>query len=252
MSTDTRLWHHIMLTTYGAWLYGDRRGFRTRHHREHVEGDYKNPPPAGKYAAQERRSRELLTQPPVVIPAKTRRIIGRALWQEFSHLGAWVLIVAVGGQHVHLLVKLPAKRARHWTGRAKRFTTLKLRDRGWQGELWGVRCKAKRIRDRAHQVNTYHYIERHAEQGSLDRRLEAAALMRPPPQAQGRPPTSSPLSKISGGLPWALSARRRRAPQSVQSSALLPSPHILTIFGSNRATISTRSCCSRITSSMFL
>jgi len=37
-----------------------------------------------------------------------------------------------------------------------------------------------------------------------------------------------------------------------QSSALLPSPHILTTFGLNRATISTRSSCSRITSPMFL
>jgi hypothetical protein len=38
-------WFHAIITTYGAWLDGDARGFRTRHHREHVEGDYKNPPP---------------------------------------------------------------------------------------------------------------------------------------------------------------------------------------------------------------
>lgn len=30
-------WFHCIATTYGAWLYGDSRGFRTRHHREHVE-----------------------------------------------------------------------------------------------------------------------------------------------------------------------------------------------------------------------
>lgn len=37
-------WYHIMCHTYGTWLPGDPRGFRTRHHREHVEGDYKSPP----------------------------------------------------------------------------------------------------------------------------------------------------------------------------------------------------------------
>jgi hypothetical protein len=36
-------WYHIIETTYGAWLYGDQRGFRTRHHREHVDGDDKRP-----------------------------------------------------------------------------------------------------------------------------------------------------------------------------------------------------------------
>jgi hypothetical protein len=30
--------------TYGTWLPGDPKGFRTRHHREHIEGDYKKPP----------------------------------------------------------------------------------------------------------------------------------------------------------------------------------------------------------------
>ena len=41
-------WFHVTAHTYGAWLAGDARGFRTRHHREHVEGDYKHPPPAGR------------------------------------------------------------------------------------------------------------------------------------------------------------------------------------------------------------
>jgi len=36
-------WFHIILIAYAEWLNGDRLGFRTHHHREHVEGDYKNP-----------------------------------------------------------------------------------------------------------------------------------------------------------------------------------------------------------------
>ena len=59
---DSRKWFHCTTHTYGAWLYGDPRGFRTRHHREHVEGDYKNPPPKGKYDRQYQRSKKLLKQ----------------------------------------------------------------------------------------------------------------------------------------------------------------------------------------------
>jgi hypothetical protein len=59
-------WIHFVETVYGAWLYGDTRGFRTRHHREHVEGDYKNPPPTEKYGSEWQRSIESLKQPPAV------------------------------------------------------------------------------------------------------------------------------------------------------------------------------------------
>ena len=61
-------WHHCIATTYGAWLPGDDFGFRTRHHREHVEGDYRNPPPPGAHQQLLSRSRRLLKQPAVSIP----------------------------------------------------------------------------------------------------------------------------------------------------------------------------------------
>jgi hypothetical protein len=38
-------WYHVVVHVYGSWLRGDPRGWRARHHREHVDGDYKNPPP---------------------------------------------------------------------------------------------------------------------------------------------------------------------------------------------------------------
>lgn len=40
-------WCHCMGHTYGTWLPGDPCSFRTRHHRQHIEGDYRNPPPKG-------------------------------------------------------------------------------------------------------------------------------------------------------------------------------------------------------------
>src|SRR5581483_6888974 len=81
-------WYHLLATTYGAWLYGDALGFRTRHHREHVEGDYKNPPLAGKYAASKRRSKEKLRRQKVIIPEELRPVVGRALLEKLQARGA--------------------------------------------------------------------------------------------------------------------------------------------------------------------
>src|SRR6188508_1399655 len=65
-------WYHIMCHTYGTWLPGHPKGFRTRHHREHVDGDYKNPPPKGKYDKLWKRSRELMKRDPVYLTPEQR------------------------------------------------------------------------------------------------------------------------------------------------------------------------------------
>ena len=163
---DGRRWYHIIMSTYGSWLYGDARGFRTRQHREHVEGDYKNPPPPGEYAAQERCSRDSLKQPPVELPQSLRSVMGLALKERFEGLGAVMVCVAVSGQHIHLLVKTPVGQARAWTGIAKRQAWFVLRGHGWVGKLWGKRSKEISLTDRAHQLKVYRYILAHGSQGA--------------------------------------------------------------------------------------
>jgi hypothetical protein len=159
-------WYHVVLTTYGAWLYGDRRGFRTRHHREHVEGDYKNPPPPEQYAAQERRSRMALKQDVVTLPAELRRVVGSAIKERLIDLGALLIAIAVAPQHIHFLAKMPAGKQRAWSGFAKRHGWFVLRAQGWVGKLWGKRSKAVPVRDRTHQLNAFEYIKRHVEEGA--------------------------------------------------------------------------------------
>lgn len=65
-------WYHCMGNTYGTWLPGDPRGFRTRHHREHVEGDYRDPPPKGQYDQRFTQSKQLLTRQPVHLSKELR------------------------------------------------------------------------------------------------------------------------------------------------------------------------------------
>jgi hypothetical protein len=159
-------WFHVIVTTYGAWLDGDLRGFRTRHHREHVEGDYKNPPPPERYAARRQWSRESLKNPPVYLEPSWLPIIGQALVERFQMLGGFVLIAAMANQHGHLLVKLPRGVAREWTGWAKRHAWFVARDAGWQGKLWGIRSKPIYVKDRRHHRNVYYYILEHEKQGA--------------------------------------------------------------------------------------
>jgi hypothetical protein len=159
-------WYHIVLTTYGSWLYGDSRGFRTRHHREHVEGDYKNPPPPGEYEDLEHRSRGSLKQDQVVLSPEWRQIAGKALVERWQKLGALLVCVAVGGQHVHLLAKMPRTESRRWAGFSKRHAWFVARVQGWQGKMWGKRSKAVPIRNREHQLKVFRYILAHAEEGA--------------------------------------------------------------------------------------
>ncbi len=159
--SDDRAWHHAILTTYGAWLPGDKRGFRTLHHREHVEGDYRSPLPTGVYEGLAKYSRKALNQPPVVLPEYLRGLVGNELRNRLALLNCWVLCCAVAKQHVHLLVKLRADEARNHLGLAKKQVTCALRQQGWTGNVWAAKGKVDRIRSREHQVATYRYILRH-------------------------------------------------------------------------------------------
>src|SRR5262245_5995446 len=164
--SDTRRWYHVVATTYGAWLDGDPRGFRTRHHREHVEGDYRNPPPAGTYAAAEARSGELMPQDAVVLPEEMQAVVGEAILKRLTELGALIACLAKAGQHVHILAKMPYGKPRVWVGLAKRHVWFVLREKGWKGKLWGKRCKPTPVRTRVHQLNAFRYIVRHGAQGA--------------------------------------------------------------------------------------
>ena len=64
---------HTTGHTYGMWLRGDPRGWRSRKGREHVNGDYKNPPPEGLYEAVFEQSRRLMQYPGVTLTRAARK-----------------------------------------------------------------------------------------------------------------------------------------------------------------------------------
>ncbi|MBI1900138.1 MAG: hypothetical protein HYS13_03350 [Planctomycetia bacterium] len=165
-------WYHLILTTYGAWLPGDERGFRTRRHKEHVEGDYKNPPPAGRYTALKRSARAAMKHDVVMLPPPMRPIVGAALRDRLNGLGGLVACLAVGARHVHVLARMPLGRAKEFRAAAKRHAWFAARDAGWKEKLWGKRGKIVPIKDRRHQLNVFRYIVQHAKQGAWVWRID--------------------------------------------------------------------------------
>jgi hypothetical protein len=160
-------WYHCMCNTYGTWLPGDPRGFRTRHHRLHVDGDYKNPPPAGRFDDLHRRSGELMRRRPVYLTAVQ---IPKALDEILASLGRRsieLVAASLDDHHFHLLARFPDHRPRHWLGIAKKESSHFL----GSGGLWAVRGKILPVRDRAHQVNVARYILSHASHGAATWRV---------------------------------------------------------------------------------
>jgi REP element-mobilizing transposase RayT len=162
-------WYHITIHVYGSWLRGDPRGWRARHHREHVDGDYKNPPPKGKYDNLYELSKALMKREPVKIARELRQFIANAIAEKLRQDGIEVLIVSVDAKHVHVLARFPDHSPRHWIGRAKKHASHSVRQQGLRtekGGLFAKRCHPEPIEDRKHQVFVFGYILKHITRGA--------------------------------------------------------------------------------------
>jgi hypothetical protein len=203
-------WYHVTASTYGAWLPGDARGFRTRHHREHVEGDYKHPTPPGEHDALLARSKKLLRAGPTRLTPEQRRVVCGALAHKLTSLGAEVVDLCVGAMHVHALVRFTPLQGphtavrglcrqnslrdgrdpvpRHVMGLAKKHASFTLREQRLSppAAVWARRCKLIPVADRAHQINVVAYIRDHGLDGAV-----VWSAIKPRPGAPEPPPSNA-------------------------------------------------------------
>ena len=100
-------WYHVNGNTYGTWLRGDPRGWRARDHREHVIGDYKNPPPKGMYEDLYRRSKHLMSRKPVHLAPDARTLVCGVFVQALQFHKIEVIAFSVDDHHFHLLARFP-------------------------------------------------------------------------------------------------------------------------------------------------
>jgi len=185
-------WYHVMGNTYGTWVYGDPKGWHTRHHREHVEGDYKSPPPEGVYREKFARSKALMTRPAVILTREQRVLACRVMGEGLVFYNAEVAALCVGAKHFHLLARFvnceierprpsaegpshttkpttPGGRGRSKVhafdidpkprlvvGRVKSWTTKKLKEAGHfaehKGGLWGKRPQVVPVENEGHFI----------------------------------------------------------------------------------------------------
>ena len=158
-------WYHVNGNTYGTWLPGDPRGWRSRHHREHVDGDYKAPPPPGTYDALHAANKNGMPSGAVFLSAAHREIAGRAVVEMLVHQGVELLAISLDAIHYHVLARFGAVPARQAVGRAKKHAHFTLQA-SRPGRVWAKRSRTLPVRNRKHQVNVYEYIRRHGNKGA--------------------------------------------------------------------------------------
>ena len=159
-------WYHVNGNTYGTWLRGDPRGWRARRHREHVEGDYKNPPPEGEYAELHRRSKSLLKREPIRLNARQSRAALDAMVAKLLEFEIEVLAVSVDAVHYHILARFPDDQVKGPVGWAKKNASHDLTELGLAGTVWAKGCRPLPITGRRHQLNVFRYIAEHASKGA--------------------------------------------------------------------------------------
>jgi hypothetical protein len=166
-------WYHGTGHMYGSWLRGDPRGWRSRHHREHVDGDYKNPPPAGKYTDLFNYSKSLMKRDPVRIESELRRFVLDAVIERLQRLSIEIAIASLDGIHLHGLLRCPEHNPRIVLGIAKQYATAQLKAHGFAVGLslelgkgiWAKGSHPEPIRDSSHFENAFDYIKEHEMRG---------------------------------------------------------------------------------------
>src|SRR4051812_14964174 len=71
-------WRHVIINTKSSWLHGEKRGFRSRGHRIHSSGDYRNPPPFLEHSGLRIYHQER-AEPTVFLDHELWPLIGRAI-----------------------------------------------------------------------------------------------------------------------------------------------------------------------------
>ncbi|MGD9127804.1 MAG: hypothetical protein PVH19_10555, partial [Planctomycetia bacterium] len=156
-------WWHLILSGHCSWLPGDPRGFRSRAHRVHSSGDYKNLPPEEEHKGLRCYNEDHAASPRVFLP-EHRKLLGEAMVDVMNRAKLRFLAVAVGVSHAHVLVecKDDYMTARRLASSLKQVSSFAVRD-SLPGKVWAKGGKPIRIKDQKHQQQVFYYILEHAQ-----------------------------------------------------------------------------------------
>lgn len=158
MPLPGKRWRHVTVSTYGSWLPGDPRGWRSKKHKKHSGGDYKSPPPRGEHAGLHNYSKGLSGKS-VVISRQMRPVVGRKILHKLIKLSHRILALSVAGMHVHMLVEPPSdlKAARKEIGLCKSASSHAIR-KELPGRVWATDGDFEPVDGPQHERRVYRYI----------------------------------------------------------------------------------------------
>ena len=122
--TDTPIAYLITFRTYGTWLHGDERGSMSRHHNIYGTPKLKHEP---NWIAtnSERMKRE-----PVVLNAKMRSIVEKAVSENCEFRGWNLYAINVRTNHAHIVVSAGGRKPEPMLNALKSNATRLLRSSG--------------------------------------------------------------------------------------------------------------------------
>jgi hypothetical protein len=165
-------WWLITWTTYGTWLPGDPRGFRTWRAQQYVA------PPARyaangepTYSARQFRAlhqKNLDACQPTVLNGRWQQIVLESLRSELDTIAVDSAIVAIAPTHVHWLARFGPLGIRPIVARLKAAATRALHGNGMDANrVWAKGCSMKSLRGQNAFDNAFAYVERHRSEGAV-------------------------------------------------------------------------------------
>jgi hypothetical protein len=161
---------------YGQWLPGDQRAWRERHHRKHIDGDYKHPLPMGKFEGLHDHSKEIMNRDPVELSSEQRVSVCKAFHAALIERKIEVAELSVGARHWHGLLRFNpidqvpthARDPKLLVGQAKGKCAHTVSTAGIvaRGGIWAQGCRTLPIADQRHFDNSRGYIHDHIHQGA--------------------------------------------------------------------------------------
>jgi|SRR5580700_3082578 hypothetical protein len=168
------VWWLITWGTYGSWLPGDPRGFRTWRRREYV------PPPYGRaesgeatydpsaYAQRNEVARNRLTSNPVSLKLAERRQACSALVAEIATLRIVPAILAVATHHAHFISQFGELEIRPTIGRIKAAATRSFNEASFGlSSVWAKGCHMESLKSEDDFLTAYRYVEQHRMEGAV-------------------------------------------------------------------------------------
>jgi hypothetical protein len=168
-------WWLVTWSTYASWLPGDPRGFQTWRGREYV-------PPPVRYAkpgektyvaadyAQRHAAAKAYSGAPVRLTREERQTTLDAVIAEIDKLHIRAAVIAVGGEHSHLLAKFGKLDIRRTVGFLKGEATKALRETASRGnceEIWSANCHMKSKREGIEFISAFKYVKKHIDEGAI-------------------------------------------------------------------------------------